>query len=224
MKKYVFYRSAEVTDRVMGRVCRFLPLLLLVVVLVVGNVGVLAQSRQKTQAQKGQRTLPALTGQVFGNPNISNMTPEQFVANVQSRAEKREKELGRELTEADIEKLAEDMAQGMGTLKSIQLLSTISVTVKFLPDSKAEMKMKVKLKEDLLKDAGVSWIQRKTMKTMLGMLSNTVKERYVRKGNLIIISPGKDPDTLRLSPDGRKLYGKIEEGFPYTLTRQSGKK
>lgn len=223
MGQFGIYRLNVAYKRGIGRICRFLPLLLLVVVLVVGEVGVLAQSRQKTQAQKGQRTLPALTGQVFGNPNISNMTSEQFVANVQSRAEKREKELGRELTEADMEKLAEDMAQGMGTLKSLQLISTISVTVKFLPDSKAELKMKVSLKEDLLKEAGVNWIQRKTMKTMLGMLSNTVKGRYVRKGNLIIISPGKDPDTLRLSPDGRKLYGKVEEGFPYTLTRQSGK-
>ena len=45
------------------------------------------------------------------------------------------------------------------------------------------------------------------------------KATYVVKGDLIILNDGKEKDTLRLSSDGKYLYGKYEKDVNFKLTR-----
>jgi hypothetical protein len=41
----------------------------------------------------------------------------------------------------------------------------------------------------------------------------------VVQGNLVIMDPKDEPDTLRLSDDGKYLYGKFDKKTDFKLTR-----
>ena len=64
--------------------------------------------------------------------------------------------------------------------------------------------------DDILKAAGVSWAKRKAIK-LATSISPAEKTNYFVKDNLIICDDGKEKDTLKISNDGKYLYGKFEK-------------
>ena len=100
-----------------------------------------------------------------------------------------------------------------------------SITVDFKTEDKAVMKMDVSISEDALKAAGIGWAKRKLMKAALAIAPSSEKATYQVKDNLVIMkSSDGELDTLRLSSDGKYLYGTMDEGkgkkpTKFTLTR-----
>ena len=165
-----------------------------------------------------------LVGRVYYNANIMAERINEVVnkAIPEAKAEKiaeMEKEKGRKLTDAEKaeveKKLQEAQAKANAAMKGIKT----AVTVEFKSETQAIMKMDMKVDEDALKQVGVNWAKRKTLKALMAIAPSTEKTSYVVKGNLVIMSPTDEPDTLRLSNDGKYLYGKFDKDFEVKLTR-----
>ena len=77
----------------------------------------------------------------------------------------------------------------------------------------------MKISDDAMKAAGIGWLKRKAMKAALAVAPSSNKATYVMKGDLIILDDGEEKDTLRLSSDGKFLYGKFEKDVNFKLTR-----
>ena len=140
-----------------------------------------------------------------------------FGDEVEFKSEKEEPE--RKLTDAEkaeIEKtLQEAKAKADAAMKGIKT----AVTVEFKTETQAIMKMDMKVNEEALKQAGVNWAKRKALRAILAIAPSSEKTTYVVKGNLVIMSPTDEPDTLRISNDGKYLYGKFDKDFEVKLTR-----
>lgn len=167
----------------------------------------------------------SLAGQNFANPNIGFYTDELVVASAMIDSKRdsiinvKEKDLGRKLTAKETAKIDEKIAEGKKIMTAFQKAIKIGVSINFKSATEAEMKMETSVNDKILKEAGVGWLQRNALKASFKMMPKSMKEKYVRKGNLIILSPASDPDTLCLSSDGRQLTGKLLKS-PFTLTRQ----
>ena len=117
---------------------------------------------------------------------------------------------------SEIEKtLQEAKAKADAAMKGIKT----AVTVEFKTETQAIMKMDMKVNEEALKQAGVNWAKRKALRAILAIAPSSEKTTYVVKGNLVIMSPTDEPDTLRISNDGKYLYGKFDKDFEVKLTR-----
>ena len=83
------------------------------------------------------------------------------------------------------------------------------------------MKVDMRIDDAALKAAGISWIKRKALKAALAVAPTSQKGTYIQKGNLVIVTEHGDEetDTLRLSNDGKFLYGKLDEE-EFKLTRR----
>ena len=166
----------------------------------------------------------SLVGRVYHNANIVAEKMNEAISKAipEAKAEKiaeMEKEKGRKLTDAEkaeIEKtLQEAKAKADAAMKGIKT----AVTVEFKTETQAIMKMDMKVNEEALKQAGVNWAKRKALRAILAIAPSSEKTTYVVKGNLVIMSPTDEPDTLRLSGDGKYLYGKFDKDFEVRLTR-----
>ena len=166
----------------------------------------------------------SLVGRVYHNANIVAEKMNEAISKAipEAKAEKiaeMEKEKGRKLTDAEkaeIEKtLQEAKAKADAAMKGIKT----AVTVEFKTESQAIMKMDMKVNEEALKQAGVNWAKRKALRAILAIAPSSEKTTYVVKGNLVIMSPTDEPDTLRISNDGKYLYGKFDKDFEVKLTR-----
>ena len=73
--------------------------------------------------------------------------------------------------------------------------------------------------DDALKAAGIGWAKRKLLKAALAVAPSSTKATYTVKDNLVILNESGDLDTLRLSDDGKFLYGKIDNKTNFKLTR-----
>lgn len=94
-----------------------------------------------------------------------------------------------------------------------------AITVEFKTEKNATMKVNMKVSDDVLKAAGIPWLKRKAMKAALAVAPSTMKATYEVKGNLVILNDDGELDTLRLSADGKQLYGTFDKKTPFTLTR-----
>ena len=166
----------------------------------------------------------SLVGRVYHNANIVAEKMNEAISKAipEAKAEtiaEMEKEKGRKLTDAEkaeIEKtLQEAKAKADAAMKGIKT----AVTVEFKTETQAIMKMDMKVNEEALKQAGVNWAKRKALRAILAIAPSSEKTTYVVKGNLVIMSPTDEPDTLRISNDGKYLYGKFDKDFEVKLTR-----
>ena len=166
-----------------------------------------------------------LAGQTFANSNIGFNINDLAGVDIMMATQRdslinvKEKDLGRKLTAQETAKIDEKFEEGKKIMAAFQKAVRMGITVSFKSASEIEMKMDTAIDDKPLKAAGVGWFQRNAMKAAFKMMPKSMKERYIRKGNLIIVSPNSDPDTLRLSGDGRQLLGKILK-TPYILQRQ----
>ena len=166
----------------------------------------------------------SLVGRVYHNANIMAEKMNEAISKAipEAKAEaiaKQEKEKGRKLTDAEKaevnKKLDEAQAKANAAMKGIKT----AVTVEFKSETQAVMKTDMQVNEEALKQAGVPWAKRKALKAAIAIMPTTEKTSYMAKGNLVIMSPTDEPDTLRLSNDGKYLYGKFDKDFEVKLTR-----
>ena len=130
-----------------------------------------------------------------------------------------EKKNGRKPTEAEKAKLEKEINEKVAQAKAVAKGMTTAITVEFKTEKNAVMKADVKISDDAMKAAGIGWLKRKAMKAALAVAPSSSKATYVVKGELIILDDGEEKDTLRLSSDGKYLYGKFEKDVNFKLTR-----
>ena len=165
-----------------------------------------------------------LVGRVYYNANIMAEKMNEVVNKALPEAKteaiaKAEKEKGRKLTDAEKaeidKKLKEAQAKADAAMKGIKT----AITFEFKSETQAVVKTDMSVSEEALKQAGVNWAKRKALKAALAIMPSSEKVSYVLKGNLVIMDPTDEPDTLRLSSDGKYLYGKFDKDFEVKLTR-----
>ena len=130
-----------------------------------------------------------------------------------------EEKNGRKPTEAEKAKLEKELNEKVAQAKAMAKGMTTAITVEFKTEKNAVMKADIKISDDAMKAAGIGWLKRKAMKAALAVAPSSNKATYVVKGNLIILDDGEEKDTLRLSSDGKYLYGKFEKDVNFKLTR-----
>lgn len=166
----------------------------------------------------------SLVGRVYYNANILTDKINETInkAMPEAKAEaiaKEEKEKGRKLTDAEKAELDKKLQEAQTMANSVMKGMKTAITVEFTSETQAVLKTNMQINEDALKQAGVSWVKRKALKAAIAVMPTTEKAKYVVKGNLIIMDPDDEPDTLRLSSDGKYLYGKFDKDFEVKLTR-----
>lgn len=169
----------------------------------------------------------SLSGRVYHNANImadklnevtSEVDKKMPEAKAKKIAEEEEKK-GRKLTEAEKAEIERELQNARKKVEAVQKGMSTEVTIEFKSETDAVLKFDMKVSEEALKAAGVGWAKRKAMKAALALIPTTQKAKYSVQGNLIFIKDDEDADTLRLSPDGKYLYGKFDEKTNYKLTR-----
>ena len=166
----------------------------------------------------------SLAGRVYYNANIMAEKMNEAISKAIPEAKgeaiaKAEKEKGRKLTDAEKAEVEKKLKEAQTKANVVMKGMKTAITVEFKSESQAVLKTDMQISEEALKQAGVSWAKRKAMKAVLAMAPTTEKAKYVVKGNLVIMDPNDEPDTLRLSDDGKYLYGKFDEKTNFKLTR-----
>ena len=169
----------------------------------------------------------SLAGRTYYNANILAGEMNKKLKEVDQkipeiRAEKYakfEKEKGRKPTAAEKAKLDKEVDDAIAQAKALAKGASTAITIEFKTEKNAVMKADMNVSEDALKAAGIGWLKRKAMKAALAVAPSSTKATYVVKGDLIILDDGKEKDTLRLSSDGKYLYGKYEKDVNFKLTR-----
>ena len=130
-----------------------------------------------------------------------------------------EKEKGRKMTDEEKAKFNKKEPEARKKMNEIMNGMRIGITVEFKSDKQAVMKLDMKMNDEVMKQAGIGWVKRKAMQAAMAVLPSSEKVEYVVKDNLVIFDPDDEPDTLRLSDDGKFIFGKFEKKTDFKLTR-----
>ena len=168
-----------------------------------------------------------LAGRIYHHPNIMADEMNKLVKEGSTEMEKARKEAiakgeekkGRKLTEKELAELDKQLAEAKKMMEALKKGMKVAITVTFSDEKKLVMKMDTKIDDDVMKAAGIPWAKRKLMKAAMAMAPSSQKGTYTVSGNNIYVQDGKELDTLRLSDDGKYLYGKMDEKKKFKLTR-----
>lgn len=168
----------------------------------------------------------SMAGRVYHHPNIMadeiNKTVKEATKDMdKARAEaiaEGEKKKGRKLTEKELQELDKSMEEAQKLMKAMKDGLKTAVTITFKDEKNLVMKADMKVDDDILKAAGISWAKRKMIKVAMAMAPSE-KATYTRKDNLIIVNNDEGPDTLRMSDDGKYLTGTLDKNTKFRLTR-----
>ncbi len=129
-----------------------------------------------------------------------------------------EKKKGRKATESEKADIDKQVLEARKLLESLKKGMVTKISVEFKTDKNVVMTADMKISEELMKKAGVGWLKRKAMKAALALAPKSSKGTYVIRDNQVIITDD-ETDTLRLSDDGKYLYGKFDKKTDFRLTR-----
>ncbi|MBO7138298.1 MAG: hypothetical protein J6V92_07530 [Bacteroidaceae bacterium] len=165
-----------------------------------------------------------LAGRTYYNANIMSGKMNDVISKAipEAKAEKIaeiEKEKGRKLTDAEKAEVEKELQEAQTKANSVIKGIKTEATIEFKTEKDAVMKFDMQVDEEVLKQNGIGWAKRKALKAVIALAPTTEKATYMVKGNLVILDPNDEPDTLRLSDDGKYLYGKFDEKTNYKLTR-----
>ena len=168
----------------------------------------------------------SMAGRVYHHPNIMadeiNKTVKEATKDMdKARAEaiaEGEKKKGRKLTEKELQELDKSMEEANKLMKALKDGLKTAVTITFKDEKNLVMKADMKVDDDILKAAGISWAKRKMIKVAMAMAPSE-KATYTKKDNLIIVNNDEGPDTLRMSDDGKYLTGTLDKNTKFRLTR-----
>lgn len=168
-----------------------------------------------------------LTGRIYKNDNILADELNKLMADVdqkvdsvrQAKVAELEKKKGRKINATEKAEIEKQVAEAKQAMVAIKKGMSTRIEVEFKDACNAVMTMKMSIDDNALKAAGVPWVKRKAMKAALAIAPSSQKATYRQQGNLIIIEDEKEPDTLRLSSDGKYIYGKMDQKTSFKLTR-----
>lgn len=165
-----------------------------------------------------------LKGRIYHNPNIMADAMKKEIDNSWTEAKsqaiaKIEKEKGRKMTDEEKAEFNKKEPEARKKMNEIMNGMRIGITVEFKSDKQAVMKLDMKMNDEVMKQAGIGWVKRKAMQAAMAVLPSSEKVEYVMKDNLVIFDPDDEPDTLRLSDDGKFIFGKFEKKTDFKLTR-----
>lgn len=168
-----------------------------------------------------------LTGRVYHNPNILSKEFSNFAKEMEQKKDsirtaalsKAEEKKGRKLTDKEIAEVDEQVEQATKMMEALKKGMKTAITVEFKNQNKLVMKADLKISEDVLKSAGISWMKRKALKAALAVAPSSQKGTYVVQDNLVITDDGHEKDTMQLSADGKQLSGKFDKKTKFILTR-----
>lgn len=169
----------------------------------------------------------SLVGRKYYNANIIASLMDGEMDNMDQKIDsakhealvKAERKKGRQLTAAEKAEVEQKAKEAQQMIIALRKGLTTAITVEFKTEKNATMKVNMKVSDDVLKAAGIPWLKRKAMKAALAVAPSTMKATYEVKGNLVILNDDGELDTLRLSADGKQLYGTFDKKTPFTLTR-----
>lgn len=168
----------------------------------------------------------SLAGRVYHSGNIMEKEVQEMTKDLdkelnKAKAEaikKGEEKKGRKLTDNELAELEKELEKAQKLAQALKKGMKTIVTVTFKDEKNLVMDVDMKIDDSILKAAGVSWAKRKLIK--LGTkLAPSQKGTYVVMGNQVIVTDGAECDTMRLSDDGKFLYGKMDEKTKFKLTR-----
>lgn len=165
-----------------------------------------------------------LKGRIYHNPNIMADAMKKEIDNSWTEAKsqaiaKIEKEKGRKMTDEEKAEFNKKEPEARKKMNEVMNGMRIGITVEFKSDKQAVMKLDMKMNDEVMKQAGIGWVKRKAMQAAMAVLPSSEKVEYVVKNNLVIFDPDDEPDTLRLSDDGKFIFGKFEKKTDFKLTR-----
>ena len=165
-----------------------------------------------------------LKGRIYHNPNIMANAMKKEIDNSWTEAKsqaiaKIEKEKGRKMTDEEKAEFNKKEPEARKKMNEVMNGMRIGITVEFKSDKQAVMKLDMKMNDEVMKQAGIGWVKRKAMQAAMAVLPSSEKVEYVVKDNLVIFDPDDEPDTLRLSDDGKFIFGKFEKKTDFKLTR-----
>ncbi len=165
-----------------------------------------------------------LKGRIYHNPNIMADAMKKEIDNSWTEAKsqaiaKIEKEKGRKMTDEEKAEFNKKEPEARKKMNEIMNGMRIGITVEFKSDKQAVMKLDMKMNDEVMKQTGIGWVKRKAMQAAMAVLPSSEKVEYVVKDNLVIFDPDDEPDTLRLSDDGKFIFGKFEKKTDFKLTR-----
>lgn len=177
-------------------------------------------------AVAGTEAQTDFTGRIYYNANILKEELAAKMGQLDSvmtakRAEliaSTEKEKGRKLTADEMKKVDEKLDEAKKLTQAMTKGMTTAITLEFKSADKCVMKMDVKVKDDVLKAAGMGWAKRKLVRAAMAIAPSSHKATYVVRGNLLILDDGEDKDTLTILANGEKLSGKADDK-KFILTR-----
>ena len=130
-----------------------------------------------------------------------------------------EKKKGRKPSDAEKSEIDKRIKQAHAKAEAMFKGMVIKVFLEFKTDKDAVWKVDMKVDEGAMKTAGVGWMKRKILKTAFSLAPSTHKATYNVQGAVIIMDDGGEKDTLRMSDDGKYLYGKFDQKTNFRLTR-----
>ena len=168
-----------------------------------------------------------LAGRVYQHTNIMEDEMKQMMkestTEIESARKKAiaqaEEKKGRKLTTEELGELDEKIAEAKKMMEAVKKGMKMGVTITFKDATNVVMKMDMKMDDNVMKAAGISWAKRKLMKAAMLIGPSTEKAKYTVSGKYIYIKDDEDVDTIRLSDDGKYLYGKMDGKTKFKLTR-----
>ena len=175
-----------------------------------------------------------LAGRTYYNASILSAEFDKMMSEMDQKLDsiriagyaKAKEKTGRELTAEEKAEVDKEVKEAEAKMIAIKKGMKTAITVEFKTEEKAVMKIDMSISEDAMKAAGIGWAKRKAMKAALALAPSSMKATYQVKDNLVIMKDSDgELDTLRLSADGKKLSGILEEGgegkkpTKFTLTR-----
>lgn len=168
-----------------------------------------------------------LTGRIYANSNIMADEMNKIVALVDQKIdsvrlaklaefEKTKKRKPNTKEKAEIEA---DLKKAKEATMAMKNGVKTAISVEFKDTRNLVMTAKISVDDNALKLAGVPWVKRKAMKAALAVMPTTQKSTYRQQGNLIICEDPDEPDTLRLSADGKYIYGTFDKKQKFRLSR-----
>ena len=170
----------------------------------------------------------SLVGRTYYNANIMTDALNEVTKDMDKKVQdakteeiaKLEKKEGRKATRAEIAEIDAKMQKAQKMMEAMTKGMTTELTVTFKTEKEAVMKANISVSDEALKNAGIGWMKRKALKAAIALIPSTEKSSYIVTDNLVImIDDDEGNDTLRLSNDGKYLFGKFDKKTDYKLTR-----
>jgi len=167
-----------------------------------------------------------LVGRVYHSPNILDGQMSELAdgarvmreARRETYAKSTEKK-GSKLTPGDRVQIELRFRDGLARMDAMSRGLQVAVSLTFRSAGRLLVEADYRVDDEALEAAGYDEKKRQAVRAALARRPKKTKASYRREGRLVIVSYGSACDTLRLSPDGQRLQGRLRGKLDVTLQR-----